>query len=146
MPTYELALIVRAALERPQLANCLKRTCTYILDRGGVVRQMENLGNKNLPYIISSHGHRHTEGNYFTVDFDLSPNQMSTLRKVLLQDSDVVRPGIVHKEEKFVRPCVKNPENECDFGELKNPDFEKRAWKKQILRRVQYKMKASRNK
>lgn len=41
---------------KPELQNILKRTATTIFDKGGIIRKLENLGLKDLPYKISAHG------------------------------------------------------------------------------------------
>ncbi|KAK6168852.1 hypothetical protein SNE40_020024 [Patella caerulea] len=134
MPRYELTLIINM-LERAALTNTLKRTCTAIMGNGGVIRNMENLGRKTLPYKISKHGNQHTEANYFLLDVDISTNVIPDLRAYLHRDIDIVRPGILQKDLKFVRPCL---EGECNFGELPNPDHERRVWKRKTLKKVNY--------
>ena len=47
---------------QPELTQVLRRSCATILERGGIIRKMENLGHKTLPYKMSVHGQRHTTG------------------------------------------------------------------------------------
>ncbi|XP_053076578.1 28S ribosomal protein S6, mitochondrial isoform X3 [Acinonyx jubatus] len=61
MPRYELALILKA-MQRPETAAALKRTIEALMDRGAVVRSLENLGDRALPYKISAHSQRHSRG------------------------------------------------------------------------------------
>lgn len=48
--------------KQPETAAALKRTIEALMDRGAVVRNLENLGDRALPYKISAHGQRHSRG------------------------------------------------------------------------------------
>ncbi|KAK7106924.1 small ribosomal subunit protein bS6m-like [Littorina saxatilis] len=132
MPGYEMSLIVKS-LQRPEVASVLRRSCATILERGGIIRNMENLGHKTLPYKISLHGHRHTTGNYFLVHFDSPTNILPEVKDELKRDVDVVRHNIFSTEDHFRRPCLRGP---CQFGELPNPDHERRVWKFRTLKKL----------
>ncbi|KAM9259395.1 small ribosomal subunit protein bS6m isoform 2-T2 [Cariama cristata] len=64
MPRYELALILKA-MQRPETAAVLKRTVEALMERGAIVRNLENLGERSLPYKISKHKERHRRGGLF---------------------------------------------------------------------------------
>ncbi|KAK7503312.1 hypothetical protein BaRGS_00005577 [Batillaria attramentaria] len=132
MPSYELSLIVKA-MQRPELAQVLRRSCETVLGRGGVIRNMENLGHKTLPYKMSVHGQRHTTASYFLVHFDSSVNILPDVKDELKRDVDIVRHSIFRADEEFVRPCLKGP---CQFGELPNPDHERRVWKRRLMKKL----------
>ncbi|XP_037232316.1 28S ribosomal protein S6, mitochondrial isoform X1 [Falco rusticolus] len=66
MPRYELALILKA-MQRPETAAVLKRTVEALMERGAIVRNLENLGERSLPYKISRHNERHRRGGNATV-------------------------------------------------------------------------------
>ena len=42
----------------------LRRTALSIMEKGGVVRKMENLGEQELPYRMRAHAEWHTHGRY----------------------------------------------------------------------------------
>ncbi|XP_041354202.1 28S ribosomal protein S6, mitochondrial-like [Gigantopelta aegis] len=134
MPSYELALIIKA-LQRPELAQTIRRTCENIMTRGGIIQKMENLGLKTLPYRMVSHGTRNAEGNYILIKFDGRTNSIMSIEDELKRDVDIIKPNIFREEEEFVRPCSKGP---CVFGELPNPDHERRVWKRKALKKLRY--------
>ncbi|XP_074852577.1 small ribosomal subunit protein bS6m [Carettochelys insculpta] len=94
MPRYELALILKA-MQRPEVAATLKRTVEALMERGAVVRNLENLGERSLPYRIYKHNHDHKKGGYFLVDFDGPPAIVSTMMDHLGRDIDVIRSTIL---------------------------------------------------
>ncbi|TRZ10199.1 hypothetical protein HGM15179_016910 [Zosterops borbonicus] len=90
MPRYELALIVKA-MQRPETAAVLKRTVEALMERGAVVRNLENLGERSLPYKISKHKERHKRGGYFLIDLEAPPSIVSPMMEHLGRDIDVIR-------------------------------------------------------
>ncbi|XP_055026246.1 small ribosomal subunit protein bS6m [Misgurnus anguillicaudatus] len=97
MPRYELCLILKA-MQRPETAAVLRRTVETLFERGAIVRGLESLGDRRLPYKISKHDGRHTHGGYFTIDFHSSPNIVSGLLDHLERDIDVLRPTVLKKD------------------------------------------------
>ncbi|XP_072369482.1 small ribosomal subunit protein bS6m [Scyliorhinus torazame] len=63
MPRYELALILKA-MQRTETAAAMRRTVEALLKHGAVVRNLENLGERSLPYKMSKHNLRHTSGGH----------------------------------------------------------------------------------
>ncbi|XP_041867000.1 28S ribosomal protein S6, mitochondrial [Melanotaenia boesemani] len=98
MPRYELALILRA-MQRPETAAVLRRTVEALMERGAVVRDLENLGDRLLPYKITKHNHKHSRGTYFLVDFYAAPSILDGLLGHLHRDVDVVRPTVLKKDD-----------------------------------------------
>ncbi|KAM6916800.1 small ribosomal subunit protein bS6m [Xenentodon cancila] len=98
MPRYELSLILKA-MQRPETAAALRRTVQTLVDRGAVVRDLENLGERRLPYRITKHNERHGRGAYFLVDFYAAPSVLTGLLDHLHRDVDVVRPTVLKKDE-----------------------------------------------
>ncbi|TSN48512.1 Prosaposin [Bagarius yarrelli] len=97
MPRYELALVLKA-MQRPETAATLKRTVETLMERGAVVRNLENLGERRLPYKIRKHNQRHTHAGFFLIDFHASPSIMTYLLNHLERDVDVVRQTVLKKE------------------------------------------------
>lgn len=72
MPTYELSLVMRHALARPQLVDAIKRSAVEIMGRGGYIRQLQYLGDRVLPQKGSrGKGKGQTRGHYFMLQVDL---------------------------------------------------------------------------
>ncbi|XP_067849343.1 28S ribosomal protein S6, mitochondrial isoform X3 [Heptranchias perlo] len=94
MPRYELSLILKA-MQRPETAAAIRRTVEALIEHGAVVRNLENLGERTLPYKISKHNLRHTSGGYYLVDFDAPPTIIPTMLDHLGRDIDVIRPTIL---------------------------------------------------
>ncbi|XP_061084286.1 28S ribosomal protein S6, mitochondrial [Conger conger] len=97
MPRYELSLILKA-MQRPETAATLRRTIETLIERGAVVRGLESLGERTLPYKISKHNFRHTRGGYFLVDFHAAPKIFPAFLNHLERDVDVVRQTVLKKE------------------------------------------------
>ncbi|MCI4376777.1 hypothetical protein PGIGA_G00192360 [Pangasianodon gigas] len=105
MPRYELALVLKA-MQRPETAAVLRRTVETLMERGAVVRNLENLGERRLPYKISKHSQRHTHGAYFLIDFHSAPSILTALLNHLERDVDVVRQTVLKKDtEPPKAPC-----------------------------------------
>ncbi|XP_037638345.1 28S ribosomal protein S6, mitochondrial [Sebastes umbrosus] len=98
MPRYELALILKA-MQRPATSAALRRTVETLMERGAVVRDLENLGDRLLPYKINKHNEKHSRGAYFLVDFYAAPTILTGLLDHLHRDVDVVRPTVLKKED-----------------------------------------------
>ncbi|XP_046849056.1 28S ribosomal protein S6, mitochondrial-like [Xenia sp. Carnegie-2017] len=94
MPRYELSLITKA-LNNEGLANILRRVAVLVMEKGGVVRKMENLGQQELPYRMKAHNEWHTHGRYFVFDMDLGPSQIPLFEKELKLNSDLIRPRLI---------------------------------------------------
>ncbi|CAN9499922.1 unnamed protein product [Ophioblennius macclurei] len=110
MPRYELALILKA-MQRPETAAAVRRTVEVLMERGAVVRDLENLGERLLPYRMNKHNQRHTRGTYFLVDFHASPSILTGLLDHLHRDVDVVRPTVLKKDDQSQKSNCCGPES-----------------------------------
>lgn len=61
---------------QPEQVSILKRLAQSIFQRDGVIRKLENIGDKPLPHKISNHGNAHRRGSYFLFNFDLPPTSI----------------------------------------------------------------------
>ena len=71
MPTYELSLVVKQALKRPDMVAAVKRTGENVLNNGGYIRNLEFLGHRNLPQRQRANDEWHTKGSYFLMKIDV---------------------------------------------------------------------------
>lgn len=106
MPEYELALITKL-LTKEGLASVLRRTALFIIEKGGVVKKMENLGEQELPYRMRAHHEWNTHGRYFLINFVLGADGLKELKNELDTDIDLIRPRVVR-----VRSCYEPKEKE----------------------------------
>ncbi|XP_021484447.1 small ribosomal subunit protein bS6m [Meriones unguiculatus] len=105
MPRYELALILKA-MRRPDTAAALKRTIEFLMEQGAIVRDLENLGERALPYRITNHNQKHRRGGYFLVDFYAPTSAVENILEHLGRDTEVIRPNIVkHPLTQEVKEC-----------------------------------------
>lgn len=90
MPTYELALMLRA-MPKQDLKTTLTRVSYAIFNRGGIIRNIENLGFRALPYKTSAHGLIHREANFFVFKVDTATKAVADLKEEYSRDVDIVR-------------------------------------------------------
>ncbi|XP_055695658.1 probable 28S ribosomal protein S6, mitochondrial [Lutzomyia longipalpis] len=106
MPVYELFMILRQ-MPRPELVAGVKRAAEIILDRGGVIRTINNMGTLDLPYKMSSQEIVHRVGTYFTVEFSVPPTQIEDIDEEYSRDVDIIRRGFFKMESELDKPVVK---------------------------------------
>ncbi|XP_035686402.1 28S ribosomal protein S6, mitochondrial-like [Branchiostoma floridae] len=116
MPRYELVMITKA-LERPETVTVVKRAVQSLLNKGAIVRQIENLGERKLPYIMRAHSENFTQGRYFVVEFDGPTTLVGSMTQLLKQDLDIIRPNILKKEVKLF------PDPPCPGMVTKEPNY-----------------------
>ncbi|NXG02761.1 RT06 protein, partial [Sakesphorus luctuosus] len=83
------------SLSQAETAAVLRRTVEALMARGAVVRNLENLGERALPYKISKHMERHRRGWYFLIDLEAPPSIVSAMMEHLGRDIDVIRQGFI---------------------------------------------------
>ncbi|XP_066834523.1 small ribosomal subunit protein bS6m isoform X2 [Anser cygnoides] len=96
--------LVLEALQ-PETAAVLKRTVEALMEKGAVVRNLENLGERALPYKISKHKQRHRRGGYFLVDLEAPPSIVSTMMDHLGRDIDVIRRAFIKHPVSKTEEC-----------------------------------------
>ncbi|XP_023019351.2 mitochondrial ribosomal protein S6 [Leptinotarsa decemlineata] len=120
--TYELLLLLRT-MSKPELKNVLKRTATAILEKNGVIRKLENLGTRDMPYKTSAHGVAYNRASYFMFEFNVPPTRIDQLLDEYSRDIDVIRRRIYKKTEQEPFECtledeLKPPPYRADVQEL----------------------------
>ncbi|KAJ8925116.1 hypothetical protein NQ315_001298 [Exocentrus adspersus] len=109
MITYELMLLLRT-MPKPELHGVLKRIATAIFDKGGVIRKLDNLGHKDMPYKTSSHGVVYNKASYFLYEFTVPPSSIDTLLDEYGRDVDIIRRRIYKKNEENKFKCTLDEE------------------------------------
>ncbi|NWT14699.1 RT06 protein, partial [Vireo altiloquus] len=92
-------------LSKPETAAALKRTVEALMERGAIVRNLENLGERSLPYKISKHKERHKRGGYFLIDLEAPPAVVSSMMDHLGRDIDVIRRAFVKHSVAKAQEC-----------------------------------------
>lgn len=126
MPGYEMTLILRS-LERAALSTALHRSVAFMLNEGAVVRSLQNLGHRRLPARMGRASGKQMEGHYFLVNFDSPTTAPQRLSSRIRVDTDVVRVNVAQRDDGWQRPCRHPDAVQCEFGEIKNPNYEKTA-------------------
>ena len=96
MPTFELSLVVKQALKRPDMVAAVKRTGESVISNGGYIRNLEFLGHRHLPQRQKANGEYHTKGSYFVMKIDI-PNSGEILNNSAVTTAPFHDPSI----EKF---------------------------------------------
>lgn len=92
MPFYELILTVRPTMNKTELTECLKRVATMIWNERGVLRKIEYLGYKKLPFKGRSkeEGVKFDEANQFVYHISIPQLKMKVLKPELRLDMDII--------------------------------------------------------
>ncbi|NXO45710.1 RT06 protein, partial [Locustella ochotensis] len=91
---------------KPETAAVLKRTVEALMEKGAIVRNLENLGERSLPYKMSKHKERHKRGGYFLVDLEAPPSMVSPMMDHLGRDIDVIRRAFVKRPAAKEEQCL----------------------------------------
>ena len=87
------------------LSNLMKAIATQVISAGGVVRSIDNLGTRTLPYRFKSkfadrNGIRyHYDGRFVAVRFDASPGSMAEVERIVKLEEEVLRYTTTRPEE-----------------------------------------------
>eukprot|EP00238_Polyblepharides_amylifera_P015775 CAMPEP_0196578992 /NCGR_PEP_ID=MMETSP1081-20130531/15530_1 /TAXON_ID=36882 /ORGANISM="Pyramimonas amylifera, Strain CCMP720" /LENGTH=110 /DNA_ID=CAMNT_0041898413 /DNA_START=168 /DNA_END=497 /DNA_ORIENTATION=- len=91
MPLYDLLLIIKPIVTRPQVADILKRAGSQVIANGGVVTDFASYGTRPLAYDFKKAGERFDEGSIVQVSFMIGPKVLSDLEHELRVDDRVMR-------------------------------------------------------
>ncbi|GAB6032240.1 28S ribosomal protein S6, mitochondrial [Chamberlinius hualienensis] len=132
MPTYELTLIYKIVAQA-ELKTLIKRTAEAVFAEKGIIRKMENLGTRPLPYIMKKSSINHKQGCYFLMHFDCPTSSIVRLDDLFQRDTDILRKNFfaVHIPEEPITcslstemlPPAYNPEVQrlLEVGRKKEP-------------------------
>ena len=130
---------------QPELVSTLKRTAETIFNKGGIIRKIDNLGSKPLPYKMSANGQVYKTGvgiprlfiynlnftinfslqSYFVYKFDSPPNSLKNLYEECERDIDVIRQRIYKVQEDLVT-------HDCTLHD----DLQPPAYRKEVQKMV----------
>lgn len=102
MGFHELMLIVRP-LPKKDVFTCLKRIAKLIWDQQGVVKKIDYLGYRQLPWRKKSEEYGNiTDGSYFLMHCSLGASRGHLLVPELTLDTDLVRFRMSPKDENIL--------------------------------------------
>ncbi|KAF9542888.1 hypothetical protein KI688_006204 [Linnemannia hyalina] len=101
MVFYELFCISRTRLVEANLKDLVKQTSLIVMNKGGVVRNLKPLGEKQLPYRIRKHQEHHVQGYQWLMQFDANPTVVNELNKRLKVDPRVLRHAVIRLGSKL---------------------------------------------
>lgn len=109
MITYELCVLLRV-MPKLELATTLKRISSSIFDKSGIIRNIENLGTRDMPYKTSNHGVVYNKASYFIMEFNAPPACIDDLKEEYARDIDIIRRRIYKKELDPIPECTLHEE------------------------------------
>lgn len=71
-----------------------------------MIRSIENLGRRAIPYTTSAHGEPHKEAHYYIIKFDSNTDTVADLREEYGRDVDIIRRAFFRVEEKAPLACT----------------------------------------
>uniref|UniRef100_A0A1X7U074 Small ribosomal subunit protein bS6m n=1 Tax=Amphimedon queenslandica TaxID=400682 RepID=A0A1X7U074_AMPQE len=94
MVRYEIAIILKS-LPRDQLKNAFRTAATTILNEGALLRQIQYLGHRKLPYRMVAHKAPFDEGSYLVCNIEAGPHMVKTIMDTLKKTKTVIRASMV---------------------------------------------------
>merc|ERR1712227_419686 len=82
MPAYELSVIFKV-MDRLATASALKRVIHAVSQNGGIIRNVENMGQRRLPYRMVKHREAHNDGTYVLVNFNSPTDTLRPVKEIL---------------------------------------------------------------
>eukprot|EP00455_Lapot_gusevi_P018598 TRINITY_DN2018_c0_g1_i3.p1 TRINITY_DN2018_c0_g1~~TRINITY_DN2018_c0_g1_i3.p1 ORF type:complete len:426 (-),score=159.21 TRINITY_DN2018_c0_g1_i3:66-1343(-) len=99
MPLYHVYCLIRPSCNREQLIDTLKRACSEVVERGGVVRKIENLGVRHLAYVMRRHRTMAVAARYIRLAVVSHPSSVALLEHSLRTNEDVLRWSTLKQKE-----------------------------------------------
>ncbi|TFJ86251.1 hypothetical protein NSK_002459 [Nannochloropsis salina CCMP1776] len=97
MPLYQQLIIARDIAKAPELTSLLKQCATTVLSNGGAMRGFENHGLRALSHrlrnrrAMEEEQKYHWRARYISSYFDVSPDTVKEVERVLRLDENVLR-------------------------------------------------------
>ena len=95
MPLYEANIILRQELAASDVERLTEDFTKIIVDNGGKVAKIEQLGLRNLAYIVK----KNKKGHYVYLELDAPYDSVKELERVLGLSDDVLRVLVVKVDE-----------------------------------------------
>lgn len=116
MPTYELVLLLKK-MDVTALKTVLTRNAKYVLESGGNLRKMENLGHQTTPFAIVKQGRREHSAHYFLFNYDANIQQNREIHDKFKRDLDVLKSTSFVECKIPGEPLQEKPKLECTLHE-----------------------------
>eukprot|EP00049_Salpingoeca_infusionum_P024867 m.17404 g.17404 ORF g.17404 m.17404 type:complete len:117 (+) comp7436_c0_seq1:168-518(+) len=114
MPSYELTLILRSMPTR-ELAKTMLPLVRHIQGSGGVVRDVQSLGNAPLHHSMKAHHTIYREGIHTMMKFDTHATKLGDLQTFCKQMQPVIRQHVV----RLPTPLQQTKDVRCRFKPAK---------------------------
>jgi small subunit ribosomal protein S6 len=95
MRDYELAFIVSPELDETATKETVEKVQGWITESGGSLKKINSLGRKKLAYLIRNQ----KEGQYFILDINMPPEEISSLERRFRLEEPVMRFLIIKQED-----------------------------------------------
>jgi len=100
MPFYQMVCIAAHYNEYKHIKGLVQQTARHVMNNGGVVRKISSWGTLALPQRMFRHKQYHNIGDYWTMDFDVSPLTLRSLNYLMRNDPRVIRWTMLKQGEK----------------------------------------------
>ncbi|KIY53949.1 hypothetical protein FISHEDRAFT_32277 [Fistulina hepatica ATCC 64428] len=92
MPMYEMLCIASHNPQYVIIKELVKQSALHVMNRGGIVRNIDFWGSRTLPQRMRDRGNRGKGGaSYWTLHFDASPRTLRSLNSLMQKDPRVLR-------------------------------------------------------
>eukprot|EP00761_Pharyngomonas_kirbyi_P010980 gb/GECH01011004.1/.p1 GENE.gb/GECH01011004.1/~~gb/GECH01011004.1/.p1 ORF type:complete len:269 (+),score=61.38 gb/GECH01011004.1/:1-807(+) len=103
MPLYEAVVILGASHKPSRVSNVLTRHAGTVVNNGGVVRRLDNMGISKLAYPMKRWKERHHYGRYVYMLFDCGTNTINRLNSDLSKDEHIFRWAVYKQKQSLSR-------------------------------------------
>ncbi|VDK46552.1 unnamed protein product [Taenia asiatica] len=126
MARYEMPIIIKA-LGNEGVKAALKRHILRLLDNDQVIFDVKNLGLKRLPQVYRVVGEKQYEGHYFLINVDGPIEGLRRAMTLSNKDNEIIKCHSCKIDDGWRPPCEAPNAPACEFGEIRNPNYEKTA-------------------